>query len=791
MPQTGFYDAGQPSGEDKDRIACLSAICRKASRELVTDHLARMDREYLSRYSDRQIACHLDELAELSPSRRCILFDRVLEKNQWELTAVAFDYRGLFSLIAGSLASAGLSIEQGEVWTYAGEERRDTSEDSGHLKFDFRSRRYRPRRGRKVDVDDTTEIKRRKKIVDIFTVRSTHGSLPDWRQMERDLNGLVGLLTKGKTAEAREEGSRKVVGYLSQYQPQLAEKLLPVEVNIDNSLSDRYTVMDIEAEDTPAFLFLFTNALAMRGVDIHSLLISTKKGKIEDRFYITDHKGIKISGKRQIDQLKFIVTLVKQFSHLLVRSPDPTMALSNFERLVERIYEDAQVSKNEGWQLLNLEEKSVMDALARLFGTSNFLWEDFLRLQYENLLPVFDDLESLDHYKDRATMWAECELALLGKKSYEEAHEALNRFKDREMFRIDMRHIMEKIQSFTEFSRELTDLTEVVIEAACRVSDSPLHGRYGKAMLKDGNQCKFAIFALGKAGGRELGYASDIELLFVHSGSGATDGEVSISNHEYYQKLVQKIIKSIRSKSQGIFELDLRFRPYGNQGPLSNTLTQIAEYYSDEGPAWDFERQCLVRLRFIAGDEDLGRRVAEVQESFVYSPKPLNMKELSRLRNRQLEEFVQPGTWNAKFSRGGLVDLEYHVQHLQIKYGAEDPSLRCFSTREALKALNRNGYISEEEFRSLIEAHDFLRRLINALRILRGNARDLVIPDGKSQEFLFLARRMGYPSGGENRLAQELEHNRSLVCSLVDWDGKVGKYLKLANSSDNQGKSDR
>ncbi len=784
MPQAGFNQTGRSAGENHDRQASLSAVCRKASRDQVADHLARMDSVYLGRYNDEQIARHLDAIAGLGASRRCLLFERELKRNLWELTVVAFDHRGLFSLIAGSLASVGLSIEQGEVWTYAEVERQEASESVKQMKYVFHSRRYRPRRGGKTRPDDATAVMRRKKIVDIFTVRSTEGFPPDWRQLERQLDSLVGGLAEGKTVEARDGVSHRVVDYLSQHQRRLAEKLLPVEVNVENSLSDRYTVMDIEAEDTAAFLYLFTNALTMRGVDIHSLSISTKSGRIEDRFYITDRKGDKITGKRRIEELKFIVALVKQFSHLLVRSPDPNMALSNFERLVEQIYEDGRVLKKKGWELLQLEEKSVMDALALLFGTSNFLWEDFLRLQYENLLPVFADLDSLHHSKDRATMRAECDQALRGKESYEEAGEALNRFKDREMFRIDMRHILEKIDNFTEFSRELTDLAEVVIEAAYRICDSHLHRRYGGAMLKDGTRCKFAVFALGKAGGRELGYASDIELLFVHSGSGSTDGEESIANNEYHSKLVQKIISSIRSKRQGIFELDLRFRPHGNQGPLSNTLAKIEEYYSEQGQAWDFERQCLVRLRFIAGDRDLGSRVEEMLQRFVYSPKPLNMKELSRLRRRQLEEFVRPGTWNAKFSRGGLVDLEYHVQHLQIEFGAGDPSVRCTSTREALKALRHGGYISEADFLSLKEAHDFLRRLINALRILRGNARDLVIPDEKSQEFLFLARRMGYPSGGETKLARELEHQRSLVCRLVDWDSKVEKYHQTVDSLD-------
>ncbi|MBN2287903.1 MAG: hypothetical protein JXQ83_01125 [Candidatus Glassbacteria bacterium] len=776
--------------EADDRLESLAALCRKAGREQAADHLERMDSLYLGRYSDPQIARHLDAIAGLDASRRCLLSERALEQGRWELTLVAFDFPGLFSLIAGSLASVGISIEQGEVWTYAESGCRDFSEKAGRPRFDFRSRKYL-RRSVKAGPEDEDTLRRRKKIVDIFTVRSMEGTTPDWRRLEENLDSLVGKLAGGKAAEARDEVSRRVVEYLAGHQRRLAETLLPVEVKIDNSLSDRYTVMDIEAEDTAAFLYLFTNALAMRRVDIHSLSINTTGGRIEDRFLIADNKGAQISGKQRIDELKFIVVLVKQFSHLLVRSPDPTMALSNFERLVERIYEDGRVAEKQGWQMLNLQEKSVMEALARLFGTSNFLWEDFLRLQYENLLPVFEDLEALEHYKDRATMWAECELALLGKKSFEEAADALNRFKDREMFRIDMRHILDKVDSFTEFSRELTDLAEVVVEAAYRISDSELRRRHGKAVLKDGSPCKFAVFALGKAGARELGYASDIELLFIYSGSGHTDGREPVSNHEYHVRLVQKIIKSIRSRRRGIFELDLRFRPHGNQGPLANSLAQVEEYYSGEGQAWDFERQCLVRLRFIAGDEELGNRVAEFLQGFVYGSRPLNMKELYRLRLRQLEEFVKPGTWNAKFSRGGLVDVEYHVQHLQVEYGAQDPTLRCPSTRDTLKALSKGGYVPAGEFRRLLEAHDFLRRLINALRILRGNARDLVVPEAGSREFLFLARRMGYPQGSERKLAGELEKQRSLVCRLVDWEKKVERYCRLTGSDSEQKETER
>jgi len=762
-------------GGQMERLkASLLRLVPAAGAELVGDHLERLDPEYLARYDESRVAEHIGAVAELKQGRHCRLLRRRLEAETWEITAVAFDHQGIFSLIAGCLASEGINIVSGEVWTYA-ESARTESSAARPSRFDLRFTRLMPRRPRPSTDSPETAFLRRKKIVDNFTVQVLEAE-PDWEGLETRLDGLAGMLLNEQGETARREVNAQVVEYLSRTVRESEQKLLPVRVDLDNDSSERYTVMDIRADDTPAFLYLFTNALAMRGVDIRNIRIRTRGGKVEDRFYITDRQGAKITGEQRTDQLRFIVALVKQFSHLLVRSPDPTMALNNFERLVERIYAEQEAPGAQGLKLLDFNEQTVMEALARLFGTSNFLWEDFLRIQCENLLPVIADLEALESYKDKATMWAECEMALIGQASYEAAADALNSFKDREMFRIDMRHILDKIDSFTEFSRELTDLAEVVIEAAYRICHSDLSRRYGHPVCEDGSPCRFAVFALGKAGGRELGYASDIELLFVHGCIGRTSGRESISNREYHEKLAQQIIRTIRSKEKGIFELDLRFRPYGNQGPLSSTLRQVEEYYSDNGQAWDFERQCLVRLRFIAGDSGLGDKVLAVRDRFVYSGRPLNIEELVRLRNRQLEEFVAPGVWNAKFSRGGLVDIEYHVQHLQVEHGAADPSVRLTGTRPALKALHAGGYLSDGDYNALREAHKFLRRLINALRILRGHARDLVVPSADSEEFSFLARRMGYPLRGEDRLAQDLEQHRQAVLKVVDWEEKVRRY---------------
>ncbi len=752
---------------------------------LIKAHLRRMDAQYFAACEPGQIAGHLRVMAGLGPGQACRIDHRQMEPGLWEVTVVAFDSQGLFSFIAGSLASVGLSIERGQVWTWAaGDDSGQDSEGRARMKYDFRLRRWVPRSCVATDQPSAADHLERTKIVDVFSVRSA--SEPDWTELERNLDQLVTLLQRGKDEEARAKVGRRVIEYLSINCPHAQQSLLPVRVYVDNQLSEHYTSMDIEAEDTPAFLFLFTNALAMRGVNIHRITIGTSGGQVSDRFLITDSAGRKIDRAERIDELRFIVVLVKQFSHLLVASPDPAMALKNFEKLVERIWDDREGGGSDGWRMLDVADQPVLEALARLFGTSNFLWEDFLRLQYENLLPVFQDLGSLDNYRDKADMWSGCELELLEAFSFEEAVELLNRFKDREMFRIDMRHILDRITSFTEFSRELTDLVEVVIEQAYRIAAAKLRARYGPPLTEDGKPCRFAVFALGKAGGRELGYASDIEVLFINSGPGQTEGPEVVGNGVYFEKMAQAMIKAIRAKRQGIFELDLRFRPYGNQGPLCNTLRQIEDYYSQQGPAWDFERQCLVRLRPIAGDEELGRRVCAIRDRFVYSGRPLDFAELARLHRKQQAEYAGGPGLNAKFSDGGLVDVEYHVQHLQITHGANDKSVRLSSTRKALEALRAGGYVTDSHSHDLRSAHDFHRRLINALRILRGNARDLVVPDQDSEEFLCLARRMGYPTGGEQALAEDLQKHTSAVKKIVDWESKV-KSAQGGNKTKEEG----
>ncbi len=438
--------------------------------------------------------------------------------------------------------------------------------------------------------------------------------------------------------------------------------------------------------------------------------------------------------------------LVKHFTHLLPQSPDPELALQHFNEYLGELF--ARTSWPD--ELASLERPEVLGALARLLGVSDFLWDDFLRMQYANLFPVVQDVDALASGKTRAQLAAELAAELDSAPDPDAAAAAaarrdrLNAFKDREMFRVDMRQILGQIPAFGQFSAELTDLAEVIVAATARFCADELLATYGEPRTAEGGPSRLCIAALGKCGGRELGYASDIELMFVFEGGGETTGPRIITAAEFYEKLVIEFARAIRTRREGIFEIDLQLRPYGKAGSLAVSLEAFRRYFAPTGPAWSYERQALVKLRPIAGDAALGREITALCDAYVFSGTPFDVAAMRAMRERQLRHLVTPGTVNAKYSQGGLVDLEYIVQGLQITHGAADPALRVTNTAEAIERLAAAGVISAENGVRLGEALLFLHQLINALRMVRGSNRDLTVPAEESEEFAFLARRLGY-----------------------------------------------
>jgi glutamate-ammonia-ligase adenylyltransferase len=283
-----------------------------------------------------------------------------------------------------------------------------------------------------------------------------------------------------------------------------------------------------------------------------------------------------------------------------------------------------------------------------------------------------------------------------------------------------------------DFSQALTDLAEVVIEEAARIGYAHLEKKLGRPTRA------FSIFALGKFGGREMGYGSDLELMFVHD-----DG----SNNEFFESLAHHVVNFIDTRDKGIFHIDLRLRPHGDAGAWSASFDQFQKYYSSSGGAAPFERQALIKLRWCAGDEELGRRVEAHRDTFTYSGERWDWENALYMRRRQMEELVEPRQVNVKYSAGGIIDIEYAVQYLQLLNGKEHPEVRVPTTLDALERLRRLQIVREADYHLLHSSYRFLRNLIDALRIVRGDASDLVLPDESSEEFKSLARRLGYRQG--------------------------------------------
>ena len=726
----------------------------------VDDHRARMSSSYAETFSEAEIARHAEMAARLSADKLVVVDGAPLpgDENLWQVTTVAFDFPGELSLICGLMFVYGLDIVKGDVFTY---------EPAG-------------------------EGRERAKIVDVFTVRDAAGASENapvinaatdaatlsetrpngltpetWQSYARDLEEMLALLRAGQHREASGELAKRVASSLyalhhpdeDQAEPDEVSSasapsivLYPVEIDFDNDSDLRYTLLHINAPDTTGFLYEFTNALALYRVYIARVTVDTVGSRVRDTLYVTDEHGQKITDAARQRELRAATVLIKHFTHLLPYSPNPESALLHFREFIVQLF------KRPNWpnELGSLERPEVLHALARLLGVSDFLWDDFLRMQYANLYPVVRDVDALETAKSREQLQAELEALLAevhaGPQPPSDGapwREALNTFKDREMFRIDMRHIMGHTREFWEFATELSDLAEVVVNAAFHLCHQDLRYVYGDPRTENGQPAMMTVCALGKCGGREMGFASDVELMFIYSGNGRTTGSgVSgvISTAEFYEKLVTDMVRTIRARREGIFEIDLQLRPYGKAGSLSVSLDSFRRYFAPEGPAWAYERQALVRLRPVAGDQALGQEVTTLRDAYVYSGEPFDVTAMRAMRERQIRHLVTGGSFNLKYSPGGLVDVEYLVQGLQMEHGHDHPALRQPNTREAMAALAAAGVLSEEDYVRLRKAHTFLRWMIDSLRMVRGNAREITVPPPGSEDFSFLARRMPYGS---------------------------------------------
>ncbi|HEU4388428.1 MAG TPA: hypothetical protein VFV34_11570 [Blastocatellia bacterium] len=724
----------------------VESLSGEVGAEIVAEFLSRLDDEYFERFSPEQVRLHMQMASSLWLARPVQLNVAAGSPGQFDLTIVALDFFSELSIICGLISAFGFNIDAGYVYTFSGQS--------------SAARTSQPRRA------GSGSLSHRRKIVDVFSVSQRNpDSFNNGREAEfrQELESLIRLLGDRMFAEARDRVNRRLVEYLDQSRPRQGYPDYPLEIQFDNNLSGRWTVLDVRSKDAPAFLYALTNGLAMRGVYIQKARIENVGGEARDRFYVLDRQGNRIESPGEQQRLMKAVGLIKQFTQSLSAAPDPAKALNHFDQFL-----DAIVDQNLGGRALTLfSDAAGLDMLADLLGSSDFLWEDILRTQLEDLLPVLEEIKEFPLPANRDAISDELSAILAGSATSAEKRAAVNRFKDREMFVIDMKRLLDRRVTLDDFSNSLTDLAEAVLAAACDECNRVLAEQYGQPILESGRPCALAVFGLGKFGGREMGYASDLELLFVYEGQGRTAGPDMITNGEFYDRFVEELIRFIEARQDGIFQIDLRLRPYGSAGALASSLANVKDYYSAEGDVDPFERQALIKLRWVAGDETLGRAVQDHRDQFVYSGAPWDLERALHLRARQIRELVERGKVSVKYSAGGIIDVEYTAQYLQIMEGANNPKLRTPTTLAALDRLRSGSMLSEEDYGILREAYVFMRQLQDALRMVRGYSRDLVLPDAQSDEFKFLARRLGYHdvrwSDSSRHLAEDVRRHRAGV----------------------------
>jgi glutamate-ammonia-ligase adenylyltransferase len=735
-----------------DRVrAALAHGGPAVADDVLDEFVSRLDAAYFAQWSPEDIAGHVRLAAELTLAAPARLRVRPLEAGRSEITLVAYDHFGEFSLICGLLAASGLSIESGHVHTFA-------------PRAAEAPRARRPAGGRRRTGD-----RQFRKIVDVFRVVSRDGAAPDAARLERELQEVVRRLGAGEMEAARERLNRRLAESLAAASEpdasdaRLREALAPIEITFDNGASSPWTVMDVRGRDTPGFLYALANALALRGIYIHRVEIESVGTEARDRFWIAQRHVDRIEDPAQQQALRVGVALIKQFTHLLPWAPDPALALRYFDQFVDR----AMAAGPEALGVLGRPDG--LRQLAQLFGSSAFLWEDFLRMQFDHLRPLLREWSARE-LLSREALGRALRARLEGTASAAERKRELNEFKDEQMLLIDMKHLLDPTVTLERFAEGLTDLADAVVEEAVGICYAVLVEKHGRPREAGGRECPVAVFGLGKFGGREMGYASDIELLIVYGGPGQTQ-KTRIENGQFFEQLVGALTDLIAAREEGIFHVDLRLRPHGGKGPLASPLESIREYYRPGGGAAPFERQALIKLRPVAGAGELGEAVLAHRDAFVWGEAPWDRADALHLRERQARELVPRGRFNVKYSRGALVDVEYAAQYLQLQHGRAHPALRTPSTLTALDRLRDAALLSLEAHRDLRDAYIFWRRVADALRMVRGNARDLLLPEAGSPEHGALARRLGYTGAWtevSDALTADVERHRRRARDFFD-----------------------
>ncbi len=436
------------------------------------------------------------------------------------------------------------------------------------------------------------------------------------------------------------------------------------------------------------------------------------------------------------------------------------MALNNLERYL------AQPAGRDKLPLLLENRARSLEILLQLFSNSQSFSDQLVAH------PDFLDMLRLPLRKNPSTDELRLQFQAEIDACYEDSAvlRAFRRFHQGQTLRIGTNDIIRE-RSLEEITRDISRVADVSLEVALTTALRKVSARFGQPFAHAGQDARCVILAFGKLGGEELNYSSDIDLMFLYDEEGGTRGQrvINVDNSEFFSRVVSEVVRLLSTHTdRGVaYRVDLRLRPDGQRGPLARSLASTLAYYDTLGRTW--ERQALIKLRPVAGNLALGKQFLGAVEPFIYR-KYLNFAEINGIKalKRKIEQRTAKasphpslpaegggsGWGEVKTGHGGIRDIEFTIQFLQLLNGGDLPEVRQRNTLLALEALESAGCLTDQEYRALDDAYRFLRKTEHRLQILF----DLQVhrlPEGRD-ELRKLALRMGYTDASPDRAGEPL-----------------------------------
>ncbi len=434
----------------------------------------------------------------------------------------------------------------------------------------------------------------------------------------------------------------------------------------------------------------------------------------------------------------------------IYHGPHPAGATSLLER-----YVGAFRSPQEFLALVEKYDQSPQ-VLGGVFGYSEFLANVLIR--HPNLLWDLLATGELSREKDYASFHTEATQCMPHWSCTDECRDALCRWKYAQLLRLGLRDVL-GYATIEHVTREISDIAQACIEVAAKAAWNDLVARYGVPLAESDTQPEhpagMCVLGMGKLGGRELNFSSDIDLVFIYDHEGWTTGNAPegrrgavISNHEFFNKMGQTIVRFLSSRGpEGyLFRVDMRLRPEGKSGPLARSFESFVNYL--EVQARDWERLAYLKARVLTGPAPLANRLYLVMGQFVFeTAEPARLiSEIERLKLMIDREVLVSDVYHREVKRGygGIREIEFIIAAMQIVYGQMHAALRVRNIFLAIDRLAQVNILSRKEADFYLHAYSFLRLIEHRLQMAQEHQTHLI--PSQPQELLVLARRCGFDS---------------------------------------------